>query len=176
MTMMMTLLKQRQRPACPHCDTVTQIRKHGKAAVAYRVICASVAEARFKAGTFTPLIKRMGMTVSEANRRGGITTGSVRHESDRFGYGGQCGDLAGDSGDGPHAMVILLPRCGQTSSLRPGLRTQRTTAGSHYGVMAGVIPGPDQACTRLLDTRPQYPYGSITTPRTCGMASDEVWR
>ncbi len=28
---MMTLLKQRQRPACPHCDTATQIRKHGKA-------------------------------------------------------------------------------------------------------------------------------------------------
>ncbi|WP_175020560.1 IS1/IS1595 family N-terminal zinc-binding domain-containing protein [Yersinia hibernica] len=31
MTMMMTLLKQRQRPTCPHCDTATQIRKHGKA-------------------------------------------------------------------------------------------------------------------------------------------------
>ncbi|WP_438358093.1 transposase [Budvicia aquatica] len=31
MTMMMTLLNRGQRPACPHCDTATQIRKHGKA-------------------------------------------------------------------------------------------------------------------------------------------------
>lgn len=28
---MMTLLKQRQLPGCPYCDTVTPIRKHGKA-------------------------------------------------------------------------------------------------------------------------------------------------
>ncbi|WP_438358092.1 hypothetical protein [Budvicia aquatica] len=57
--------------------------------------------------------------MSEANRRGKVTTGSVCHESDQFGYCGQCGDLAGDSGDGPHAMVILRPRCGWPPSLRP---------------------------------------------------------
>ena len=151
--------------------------------MAYRVTCASVAEARFKAGTFTPLIKRMGMRVLAANRRGEVTTGSVCYESDQFGYGGQCGDLASDSGDGPHAMVtVRLPRCGgawsalRPSSLRPRRYSQRTVACFHYGVMAGVIPGPGQACTRVPDTCPQCPFGSITTPRTCGMASDEVWR
>lgn len=90
-----------------------------KPAVAYRATCVSVVEERFKSRTFTRFIKRMGMRVLEANQRDGVTARSVCHESDWFGYCGQYCDFAGDSGDGPNAMVILLPICGWTPSLHP---------------------------------------------------------
>lgn len=71
MTMMMTLLKQRQSPACPHCETTTQIRKHGKAAVVCCATVVAIAYARFRAGTFTWLISLKGISLSDSNRRHG---------------------------------------------------------------------------------------------------------